>query len=258
MLSLQYSLEPPYPASLACLPTLTLYPASLPYFPTLPLYPASIPCLYILPPYPASLPCIPTQPLYPVSLSCLSTLHHYPASLPCLLTLPTYPVSLLCLLTLFTYPASVHCLRGRCSADLYWNRCGGGEPGCDRGGKAMTGVDPLAWLDQKADFRSRAGLQRQLEPRSEQSTLVDFASNDYLKLSRDPRVVTAAVQAAQHWGAGATGSRLVTGSTELHAELEHTLAALTGARSALVFSSGYLANLAVPDRGRWRESRFAD
>ena len=109
----------------------------------------------------------------------------------------------------------------------------------------MTGVDPLAWLDQKADFRSRAGLQRQLEPRSEQSTLVDFASNDYLKLSRDPRVVTAAVQAAQHWGAGATGSRLVTGSTELHAELEHTLAALTGARSALVFSSGYLANLAV-------------
>ena len=109
----------------------------------------------------------------------------------------------------------------------------------------MSADDPLAWLDQKADFRVRAGLQRQLAPRSAESSHVDFASNDYLKLSKDPRVVTAAVDAAQRWGTGATGSRLVTGSTELHAELERAVAELAGSQRALVFSSGYLANLAV-------------
>jgi 8-amino-7-oxononanoate synthase len=56
-------------------------------------------------------------------------------------------------------------------------------------------------------------------------------------------VVTAAQAGAREWGAGATGSRLVTGSTALHADLERALAAFTGAPSALVFSSGYLANL---------------
>ncbi|MFD0887886.1 8-amino-7-oxononanoate synthase, partial [Streptosporangium algeriense] len=51
--------------------------------------------------------------------------------------------------------------------------------------------------------------------------------------------------AAFEWGTGATGSRLVTGSTALHARLEERLAAFTGAEGALVFSSGYLANLAA-------------
>jgi 8-amino-7-oxononanoate synthase len=76
-----------------------------------------------------------------------------------------------------------------------------------------------------------------------------LASNDYLDLSRDSRVTAAAGRAATEWGAGSTGSRLVTGSTELHQELERRLAELvspSGApRSALVFSSGYLANLAA-------------
>jgi 8-amino-7-oxononanoate synthase len=58
-------------------------------------------------------------------------------------------------------------------------------------------------------------------------------------------VVAASASALRTWGAGSTGSRLVTGTTQLHAELEECLAELVGAPAALVFSSGYLANLAA-------------
>jgi 8-amino-7-oxononanoate synthase len=75
--------------------------------------------------------------------------------------------------------------------------------------------------------------------------LLDLAGNDYLGLAGDPRVVEGAVAAARAWGAGSTGSRLVTGTTELHGELEAELAAFVGGQAALVFSSGYLANLGV-------------
>lgn len=104
---------------------------------------------------------------------------------------------------------------------------------------------PLAWLHDAAAARAAAGLSRMLVPRPAESTVVDLASNDYLGLSTDPRVCAAAVEAVRTWGAGATGSRLVTGTTQLHAELETALARLAGAPSALVFSSGYLANLAA-------------
>jgi 8-amino-7-oxononanoate synthase len=73
--------------------------------------------------------------------------------------------------------------------------------------------------------------------------MIDLASNDYLGLSRDPRVIEGAVRAAREWGTGSTGSRLVTGTTELHAELDRRLADFTGTDRGLVFSSGYLANL---------------
>ncbi|GAA4681383.1 8-amino-7-oxononanoate synthase [Pseudonocardia yuanmonensis] len=58
-------------------------------------------------------------------------------------------------------------------------------------------------------------------------------------------MVDGAVEALRTWGAGSTGSRLVTGSTTLHATLEEQLAAFCGAEAALVFSSGYTANLGV-------------
>jgi 8-amino-7-oxononanoate synthase len=74
---------------------------------------------------------------------------------------------------------------------------------------------------------------------------VDLASNDYLGLSQHPAVIDGGVQALRTWGAGSTGSRLVTGNTELHEEFEHALAEFVGAPSALVFSSGYTANLAA-------------
>ncbi|WP_051792210.1 8-amino-7-oxononanoate synthase [Amycolatopsis jejuensis] len=106
-------------------------------------------------------------------------------------------------------------------------------------------MNPLDWLDATAAQRQAAGLRRSLTPRPARGPLLDLAGNDYLGLSRDPRVVEAGVAALRTWGAGATGSRLVTGTTELHAELEDRLAEFAGAEAALVFSSGYAANLAV-------------
>jgi 8-amino-7-oxononanoate synthase len=103
--------------------------------------------------------------------------------------------------------------------------------------------DALAWLDERAAARRAQGLRRTLRPRAAVEPLIDLASNDYLGLARDPRVVAGAVDAVRTWGAGSTGSRLVTGSTELHAELEAELAAFCGTEAALVFSSGYTANL---------------
>lgn len=103
--------------------------------------------------------------------------------------------------------------------------------------------DPLTWLGIAAAERAAAGLHRSLLPRQRCSDELDLASNDYLGLARDGRVLAAAGAALTEWGAGSTGSRLVTGSTELHAELERALAGLVGAPAALVFSSGYLANL---------------
>ncbi|MEU8493989.1 MAG: 8-amino-7-oxononanoate synthase [Actinomycetota bacterium] len=119
----------------------------------------------------------------------------------------------------------------------------------------MTGPDPtppgprpLAWLDTHACARTEAGLRRRLSPRPAGPAggpALDLAGNDYLGLSADPRVVAGATEALRTWGAGATGSRLVTGSTALHAELEAELAAFCGHDDALVFSSGYTANLGV-------------
>jgi 8-amino-7-oxononanoate synthase len=104
---------------------------------------------------------------------------------------------------------------------------------------------PLAWLDAHAATRRDAGLRRVLRPRAADEPLLDLAGNDYLGLATDPRIVEGAVAATRVWGAGSTGSRLVTGTTALHGELEAELAAFVGARAALVFSSGYLANLGV-------------
>ncbi|MFC5289338.1 8-amino-7-oxononanoate synthase [Actinokineospora guangxiensis] len=101
------------------------------------------------------------------------------------------------------------------------------------------------WLDAHAEDRRKAGLTRRLNPRRPDDGLLDLAGNDYLGLTRDKRVSGAAAAAALRWGAGATGSRLVTGSTELHAELEYELARFCGFPAALVFSSGFAANLAA-------------
>ena len=70
-----------------------------------------------------------------------------------------------------------------------------------------------------------------------------LASNNYLGLATDPRVLNAASDALRRFGASTAASRLVSGSTVLHRELEAELAALKGAEAAILFSSGYLANL---------------
>ncbi|MFI5764512.1 8-amino-7-oxononanoate synthase [Streptomyces sp. NPDC051563] len=114
-------------------------------------------------------------------------------------------------------------------------------------------VDVFSWIDDAERAREQAGLVRTLRPRPADSPLLDLASNDYLGLSRHPETVRGAREAAGRWGAGATGSRLVTGTTELHDELERELAAFCGFEAALVLSSGYAANLAavtaLSDRG---------
>ncbi|HWH26065.1 MAG TPA: 8-amino-7-oxononanoate synthase [Pseudolysinimonas sp.] len=81
--------------------------------------------------------------------------------------------------------------------------------------------------------------------RTPHDTGVDLASNDYLGLARDPRLAAAARDAVDTWGTGSTSSALVAGTTELHTELEAALAHLVSMESALVYSSGYLANLGV-------------
>ncbi|WP_256106913.1 8-amino-7-oxononanoate synthase [Streptomyces sp. ODS05-4] len=101
------------------------------------------------------------------------------------------------------------------------------------------------WTEGEARRRAAAGLVRVLRPRPADSGLLDLASNDYLGLTRHPAVTAAAAEAARVWGAGSTGSRLVTGTTELHTGLERELADFCGFEAALVFSSGYAANLAV-------------
>ncbi|MFI1959300.1 8-amino-7-oxononanoate synthase [Streptomyces althioticus] len=103
----------------------------------------------------------------------------------------------------------------------------------------------FGWIDEQAELRRRAGLVRTLRPRPADTPLLDLASNDYLGLARHPEITEGAARAARTWGGGATGSRLVTGTTELHSELERELAAFCGFEAALVFSSGYAANLAA-------------
>ncbi|MGI5237251.1 8-amino-7-oxononanoate synthase [Dactylosporangium sp. CA-139066] len=110
-------------------------------------------------------------------------------------------------------------------------------------GKRRPTVEWLSTLDGEAAARRAAGLRRELLPRDPGDPVVDLAGNDYLGLSRHPEVLAAAGQALLDFGLGATGSRLVRGSTAAHRDLEDALAALLGFESALVYSSGYLANL---------------
>lgn len=70
-----------------------------------------------------------------------------------------------------------------------------------------------------------------------------FCSNDYLGLSRDPKVIEAGMKALKKYGTGSTASRYITGNNPLYEELETEIALLKKTKSAIVFSSGYLANI---------------
>ncbi len=75
--------------------------------------------------------------------------------------------------------------------------------------------------------------------------LLSFCSNDYLGLAAEPRLIAALTQAAQHYGVGAGAAHLVSGHTVAHQVLEEALAEFLGAERALLFSTGYMANLGV-------------
>jgi 8-amino-7-oxononanoate synthase len=113
------------------------------------------------------------------------------------------------------------------------------------------GDDAYGWIDRALTTIHRAGWFRQVRTIDGPGTvivvegqrLINFASNDYLGFASDSRLKQAAIQAIEQYGTGATGSRLVTGERPLHRELEQSIAALKGTEDALVFSSGYAANL---------------
>ncbi|HUH39172.1 MAG TPA: 8-amino-7-oxononanoate synthase [Spongiibacteraceae bacterium] len=107
-----------------------------------------------------------------------------------------------------------------------------------------------ARLDQRrADqlYRQRRTLDSAQGPRVRLGgrELVNFCSNDYLGLAADPRLRTAAQHALDGWGVGSGASHLVCGHTRLHQALEERLAAWTGRDRALLFSTGYMANIGV-------------
>lgn len=99
---------------------------------------------------------------------------------------------------------------------------------------------PLSWLDDALEQLQADGLKRE---RQVSETLTSFASNDYLGLSHDPRVIDAASAALKRFGVGAGASALVTGYTDCHRELETVLAEFEGEESAILFPSGYAANV---------------
>jgi 8-amino-7-oxononanoate synthase len=112
--------------------------------------------------------------------------------------------------------------------------------------------DPYAWIEKSLDTIRRAYWHR--SPQSIESSpgpvvklaarrLINFASNDYLGLAGDDRLIQAAMAATKEFGTGATGSRLLSGHRDLHQQLELAIANLKQTEDALVFSSGYLANL---------------
>jgi 8-amino-7-oxononanoate synthase len=113
-------------------------------------------------------------------------------------------------------------------------------------------ADPYGWIEQSLQTIHRAGWYRSPKTMTSRpgavidldgQRLVNFASNDYLGLASDDRLIAAAIAATQAWGTGSTGSRLITGQRELHRQLETAIADLKQTADALVFSSGYLANI---------------
>jgi 8-amino-7-oxononanoate synthase len=110
-----------------------------------------------------------------------------------------------------------------------------------------------AFAQGKLDKLEAQTLKRVLRPTARNGVhveragrrLISFSCNDYLGLAQHPRVIAAGVAALQLYGAGAGASRLVTGDHPLLGELEAKLAAFKKAEAAVVFGSGYLANIGI-------------
>ncbi|MDH3239938.1 MAG: 8-amino-7-oxononanoate synthase [Alphaproteobacteria bacterium] len=106
----------------------------------------------------------------------------------------------------------------------------------------------------KLEALEAATLRRRLTPtarapgaaaRRGQAEMISFCDNDYLGLSQHPALIAAAVGATEAYGAGAGASRLVTGDNPLYEAVERRLARIKGSEAAIVFGSGYLANIGI-------------
>ncbi len=100
-------------------------------------------------------------------------------------------------------------------------------------------------LQEEIDALQARGLERRVAPSVASGTAFDFTSNDYLELSRHPAVLSAAAQALQEFGAGARSSRLLGGGCVWEQRAEESLADWLGAEAALLFPTGYQANLGL-------------
>src|SRR5436309_13027195 len=107
-------------------------------------------------------------------------------------------------------------------------------------------------MDDDLDERRRRGLYRARRPmqsaqgvrvRLGGQVLLNFSSNDYLNLAADPRLARAATRASRRYGCGSGASPLVSGYLPPHRRLERDLARWEGTEAALLFSSGFAANL---------------
>jgi 8-amino-7-oxononanoate synthase len=116
----------------------------------------------------------------------------------------------------------------------------------------LNQLNPYAWIDRSLATIRQANWYRSTQaisslPGTEATiagrVLLNFGSNDYLGFAGDERLIQAAMAATQKFGTGATGSRLTSGHKQLHQDLERAIASFKGTEAALVFSSGYLANL---------------
>jgi 8-amino-7-oxononanoate synthase len=111
-----------------------------------------------------------------------------------------------------------------------------------------------AWLGERAQsgelrrlrpLARRQGGKLLLAGAGETKFLLDFSSNDYLALSEHPAVIEGSCRALREWGAGAGAARLMSGDLGLCGQLEREIAQLKGKEAALLFGSGYLANIGV-------------
>ena len=123
-------------------------------------------------------------------------------------------------------------------------------------------------LARELDTLERAGLRRVLRTMEQRRgaeilldgrAAVDFSSNDYLGLAGDSRLADAAAAMLQSDGTGATAARLISGNHPVHTQLERELACFKGTDAALLFGSGYTANLgAIPVLVGRRDVIYAD
>ncbi|MEP6880743.1 MAG: 8-amino-7-oxononanoate synthase [Dokdonella sp.] len=118
----------------------------------------------------------------------------------------------------------------------------------------MSRPSLLARLARACEERAQNDLQRRMRAISQVDgcyifvdgkRLQNFASNDYLGLAQHPQLVEALTNAAKQWGVGASAAHLLGGHRDEHAALESELAAWTGRERAVLFSTGYMANLGV-------------
>lgn len=112
----------------------------------------------------------------------------------------------------------------------------------------------MNWMTEQLTALQQQNLKRSLRtveqfdgPRLilQGKPLINFSSNNYLGMARHPQVLDAVRQVLEHWGAGATASRLICGTTVIHKDLEDALTAYMGTEAALLFPTGYMANLGV-------------